>query len=170
MPLSMYAWYSMSALESLGRRQALMSGEIELKRLTRFRELLHSECGSVRVGLRFGQRTGGYTTVRLNYDANFELQCQRCLEPMAERVTRAAAFVFVAGDRIPAGVPRDHEPIELGGDRVRPVEFMEDELIMSLPLIPRHARPEECGALARNLETLANPDGADRTDDLPFGH
>jgi len=151
MSLSLYAWYSLNALESLGLRQARIVGEIELGRLTRFRELLHSEHGSVRVGFRFGQQTAGYTTVRLEYDASFELQCQRCLESMEERVSRGASFVLVGGDSIPAGVPEDHEPVELSGDRFQPAGFVEDELIMSLPLIPRHARPEQCGALARSL-------------------
>ena len=163
MPLSLYAWYSLNALESLGRRQALIAGEIEFERLTRFCELLHSEHGSVRVGFRFDQQAAGYTTVRLEYDASFELQCQRCLEPMEERVSRGASFVIVGGDSIPAGVPEDHEPVELSGDRFQPVGFVEDELIMSLPLIPRHARLEQCGALARSLEAPENESVADST-------
>ena len=170
MPLSLFAWYSLNALESFGQRQALISGEIEFKRLTRLRGLLRTERGSVRVGFKFGQQAAGYTTVRLEYDASFELQCQRCLEPMEERVARGAAFVLVEGDTVPAGVPEDHEPVELSGDRFQPAGFMEDELIMSLPLIPRHARPEECGALARSLEALDNEGGADSTNAPPAKH
>jgi len=165
MPHSLYSWYSLNALESLGQRQAQISGEIELKRLTRFRGLLQSERGSVRVGLRFGQQTAGYTTVQLEYDASFELKCQRCLEPMEQRIAHRASFVLVGGDTIPAGIPEEHEPIELGSDRFQPAGFLEDELIMSLPLIPRHARPGECGALARSLEALDNQGGADSMND-----
>lgn len=89
--------------------------------------------------------------MRLQYDASFELRCQRCLEPMEERVCRGASFVIVGGDSIPAGIPEDHEPVKLSGDRFQPAGFVEDELIMSLPLIPRHARPEQCGALVNAL-------------------
>ncbi len=98
--------------------------------------------------------------MRLEYDASFILQCQRCLEPMEERVSRRASFVIVGGDSIPAGIPEDHEPVELAGDRFQPAGFVEDELIMSLPLIPRHARLEQCGALVRGLGPPE--DGSDR--------
>ena len=99
--------------------------------------------------------------MRLEYDASFKLQCQRCLEPMEERVSRSVSFALVGGDSIPAGIPEDHEPVELSGDRFQPAGFVEDELIMSLPLIPRHARVEQCGALARSLETPENESVAD---------
>ena len=108
MPLSLYAWYSLNTLELLGQRRVQITGEIEFERLTRFRDLLHSPQGSVRVGFKFGQHAAGDTTVRLEYAASFKLQCQRYLEP--------------AGDRV-----------------ARQISFAEDELIMSLPLIPRHA-------------------------------
>ena len=103
--------------------------------------------------------------MRLEYDASFELQCQRCLEPMEERVSRKASFVIVGGDSIPAGIPEDHEPVELSGDRFQPAGFVEDELIMSLPLIPRHARLEQCGALVRSIEALDDESDTDSTSD-----
>ena len=156
MPRSLYAWYSLNALEILGQREVLLDGEIEIKQLTRFRELLHSDRGSVRVGFKFGQQASGYTTVRLEYDASFELQCQRCLEPMEERVLRRVSFVVVGSESNRLGVPDDCEPIALTGDRFQPAAFMEDELIVSLPLIPRHAQLEQCGALVRNLQALEN--------------
>lgn len=101
--------------------------------------------------------------MRLEYDASFILQCQRCLEPMEERVSRGASFVIVGGDSIPAGIPEDHEPVELAGDRFQPAGFVEDELIMSLPLIPRHARLEQCGALVRSFEPPEDESDKDST-------
>ena len=101
--------------------------------------------------------------MRLEYDANFTLQCQRCLEPMDERVSRGTSFVIVGGDSIPAGIPEEHEPVELSGDRFQPAGFVEDELIMSLPLIPRHARLEQCGALGRSLQAPEDENDTDST-------
>ncbi len=159
MPRSLYAWYRLNALEVLGQREVLLTGEIEVKRLTRFREFLHSDHGSVRVGLKFGQQASGYTTVRLEYDASFKLQCQRCLEPMDERALRRVSFVVVGSESIPAGVPADFEPIALADDRFQPATFVEDELIVSLPLIPRHVRVEQCGVLVRSPRALENESG-----------
>ena len=108
--------------------------------------------------------------MRLEYDASFRLQCQRCLEPMEERVSRGASFVIVGGDSIPVGIPEDHEPVTLSGDRFQPAGFVEDELIVSLPLVPRHARLEQCGALARSLEALVEESDTDSTDTLLAKH
>lgn len=66
-----------------------------------------------------------------------------------------------------AGVPAGYEPIILSGERFQPAEVIEDELIVSLPLIPRHARIEECGGLARKLEALAD-DNETRPTDPPL--
>ena len=82
---------------------------------------------------------------------------------MEERVSRAASFVIVEGDSTPAGIPEDHEPVELSGDRFQPAAFVEDELIMALPLVPRHARLEQCGALVRSIAGLEGERDADST-------
>ena len=94
--------------------------------------------------------------MRLEYDTSFELQCQRCLEPMEERVMRRASFVIVGSESMPAAAPDDFEPIAVTDDRFQPATFVEDELIVSLPLIPRHALLEQCGALVRRLQALGN--------------
>ena len=71
---------------------------------------------------------------------------------MKEQVVRRVSFVVLENESTDAGVPAGYEPIALSGERFQPAEFIEDELIVSLPLIPRHARVEQCGALARRLQ------------------
>ncbi len=159
MPRSLYAWYSLNELEALGQREAQLSGAIDLKRLIRLSELLHSEHGSVRASLEFGQRGTGYTTVHLRYEIDFELECQRCLEPMKENISRDVSFVVVENESM-EGAPAGYEPITLSGGRFQPAEFVEDELIVSLPLIPRHARIEQCGALVQSLDALQDENEA----------
>ena len=153
MPHTLYAWYSPHELEALGQRKDQLNGEIGAARLTRLRESLCSDEGSVRASLKFGQREG-YVTVDLHYEANLELACQRCLEPMKEKESGHVLFVVLEDDSMVAGVPAGYEPVMLSGGRFQPAEVIEDELIVSLPLIPRHERVDECGRLARNPEVL----------------
>ena len=84
MPHTLYAWYSPHELEALGQRKDQLNGEIGATRLTRLRESLNSDEGSVRASLKFGQREG-YVTVDLHYETNLELACQRCLDPMKQK-------------------------------------------------------------------------------------
>ena len=160
MPRSLYAWYSLNELEALGQREARLSGEIGLEQLKRLRELLHSDSGSVRASFRFGQQGVGYITVDLAYEISFELECQRCLEPMKENVSRCVSFVILESESMEAGAPAGYEPVTLSGDRFQPATLIEDELIVSLPLIPRHDRIENCGALAKSLDTLTDESDA----------
>lgn len=152
MPRSLHAWYSLNELDTLSQRAARLDGEIDAARLTRLREWLHSDDGRVRAGLRFGRQGGGYITVELSYETDLELACQRCLEPMRETACGRVALVVLEDESMAAGAPAGYEPIMLYGGRLQPATVIEDELIVSLPLVPRHARIQQCGGLARSLE------------------
>jgi len=73
---------------------------------------------------------------------------------MKEKESGHVLFVVLEDDSMAATAPVGYEPIMLSGGRLQPAELVEDELIVSLPLIPRHALIEECGRLARNPEVL----------------
>ena len=70
---SLHAWYSQRELESLADREGVLSGELQLSRLTRLVGMLHSDAGSVRASLKFGQRRDGWLEVDLTYTVAVEL-------------------------------------------------------------------------------------------------
>ena len=146
---SLHAWYSLRDLEALGQRHATLDGEIELSKLNRLAGLLHDSSGSVKASLRVQQRGEGWLALQLQYDATVQLLCQRCLEPMAEHLAGQVEIAVVEPGG--AAVPEGYEPVELERGRLKPAELIEDELIVALPLVPKHARVEDCGSLARVL-------------------
>jgi uncharacterized protein len=151
MPGSLHAWYSLRELESLADREVTLSGELDVRMLTRLTSLLHSDVGSVSATLLFRQRRDGWLAAVLDYRATVELVCQRCLEPFRHEVAQSVNVVIAASDSLPATVPDGFEPFELAEGRLQPVELVEDELIVAIPLVPKHARVEDCGSLARQL-------------------
>ena len=160
---SLHAWYSLRDLESLAGRDPALSGELGLDKLPRLVSLLHSDAGSVRASLRFRQRGDGWLAVELEYQASVQLVCQRCLEPFRHDMAERVDVVLVDAGSVPAMVPVGYEPFELDEGRLLPTQLIEDELIISLPLVPKHARIEDCGSLARNLLGLkAASEAADR--------
>jgi uncharacterized protein len=48
-------------------------------------------------------------------------------------------------------VPEGYEALVVEQGRLRPIDVVEDELIMALPLVPRHARSDDCGPLGRDV-------------------
>jgi uncharacterized protein len=151
MSRSLYVWYSLNELEALGRRQVQLNGEMDLGKLTRLCELLKSDKGSVRASLRFSQQGMGSTAVDLSYEGNLDLVCQRCLESVTEKISGRVLLVILEDDSMVSSAPAGHEPIVLSGARFQPAETVEDELIVSLPLVARHSQVDECGSLAKRL-------------------
>jgi len=148
---SLRAWYSLRDLTALGGRQAELDGELDLASLPRLAGLLHSTAGSVRASLHFRQRGVGALTATLSFDTTVELLCQRCLEPFAQPIDERLELMLVESGASSASIPEGYEQVELDNGRLLPAGLIEDELIVSIPLVPKHARIEDCGSLARNL-------------------
>jgi uncharacterized protein len=85
------------------------------------------------------------------------LECQRCLQPMSHPLAVERRLRFVADEDQAAELDEESEDDVLALPRRLDVQvLLEDELILALPLVPRHDR---CPApLAPDLGRLAEPD------------
>ncbi len=161
MPGSLHAWYSLYDLEALAEREAILSGEIELRQLTRLRDVLHSDSGSVQARLKFSRQASVFVTAELKFDAAVDLICQRCLEPMQHRVAENVSLVLLDKDSTQGDLDNAREAVVLDNEKLKPASLIEDELIVALPIVPRHERVDECGKIAQALEAFA-PEGEGR--------
>ncbi len=85
---------------------------------------------------------GGAPEIWLHVTAKAELQleCQRCLQPVATALAAERSFRFVADEATAAEIDADSEDDVLVLTRALNLhELVEDELILVLPLVPRHA-------------------------------
>lgn len=70
------------------------------------------------------------------------LQCQRCLAPMAQRLNVDRAIRFVRGEDLAARLDEESDDDVLCLPAALDLHaLVEDELILSLPIVPRHAGP-----------------------------
>jgi uncharacterized protein len=79
--------------------------------------------------------------------------CQRCLEPFELEISERVEFGVVVDEDSVGVIPAGIEPLVLDGDRLMPLQLVEDELIMAVPMIPKHP-PQQCA-----LDTTALPEG-----------
>ncbi len=80
--------------------------------------------------------------VRVQAHALVPLQCQRCLGPMAERLDVDRAIRFVRGEDLAARLDEETDDDVLSLPAALDLHaLVEDELILALPLVPRHAGP-----------------------------
>jgi uncharacterized protein len=152
MPGSMFAWYTLYDLEALAEREADLSGGIELRQLTRLREILHSDRGSIEASLKFHRHSIGSVTVDLTFETVLELVCQRCMEPLVQNISEQVSLTLVEEESMDSEYAKEHEAVVLTGGKLNPAALVEDELIVSLPIIPRHVDINECGTIAQSLK------------------
>ena len=115
--------------------------------------------------LSFLEAAQGVPGCDLEVEATLALRCQRCLKAVAVPVRSAGRLGFVAGDADAARVPDDVEAVTCDPRAVDLRALVEDELLLSLPLVPRH-EDEDCGP----REAKRGPDESEdsRTATRPF--
>lgn len=90
--------------------------------------------------------TGGQAEVWLHLQAEISLAlcCQRCLGPVTDTVHLDRPLRFVADERQAAELDAEMEDDVLALERELDLqELVEDELLLALPLVPRH---DQCPA------------------------
>lgn len=125
---------------------ATLEGELDQAALPRLQEgLLATDLAPAPVRWRAtGEQRpvaggGPETWLVLRADTQVTLACQRCLQPMAETLEIDRRFRFVEGEDEAARLDEELEDDVLAASRAFDLlELLEDELILALPLVPRH--------------------------------
>lgn len=102
----------------------------------------------------------------LQLQAGVVLECQRCLRPVRRTVESESLLAFVAQED--ALLPADHEPVVGDPRRVDLAALIEEELLLAVPLIARHAPGEECGLPAPAGSRVSQPAPAAQEMRRPF--
>ena len=142
MSAALHSWYSLPDLRFLAERGAVLQGQLPLARLGRLRGLLHSSEGYAEARISFRLHNGDILVMALECGATLELVCQRCLEPMRHVVRERLDFAVADDETSLVGLPGAMDLIALEGDRLQPATLIEDELIVALPLVPKHGDDE----------------------------
>jgi uncharacterized protein len=80
------------------------------------------------------------TWLHLRANARLRLECQRCLAPVETALEVDRALRFVSGESQAAALDAESEDDVLALSRSLDLhELVEDELLLALPLVPRHA-------------------------------
>ena len=127
----------------LVEQRASLIGEIVLKQFERLNELADASAGSARVEMDFGRDEEGIPIVSGRLQAAVEMQCQRCLEPVAIAVDVELKLGIVASDRAAAQLPRYYDPLLVEEFGLDLWDLVEEEIILNLPIVASHD-PDLC--------------------------
>lgn len=131
-------------LRKLAAAGATIAGHIDLAELPRLRDVLADTEGRVELDLRIGVDDEGYRSIEGSVRSAPHLQCQRCLGTVSLPVDARMCLAMVwREDEIPS-LPSRFDGIVVGTEPLDLFELIEEELLLALPLVPRHA-DGECG-------------------------
>jgi uncharacterized protein len=104
----------------------------------RLMEILEGVPQDVDIELRFfTEPETGFPAFQLRYRCDLGLICQRTLEPYLEPVDQTLTAVLIPSEGAAQIVPEGYEPWLLERHKLDPWRLIEDELMLSVPLVPR---------------------------------
>jgi len=155
-------------VEVFAKEGAELAGEWPLATLDRLADAAHADArpgpaDNARWSARGESRPvrGGMpqTWLHLSADAELSLVCQRCLGPLPTRLATQRAFLFAPDEATAAELDADSEDDVLAMTRSLDLRaLVEDELLLALPLVPRHDDCPEPLPLVDDDEEAAEPE------------
>lgn len=134
------------------------AGETDFPRLT---QALSVQGGSaawpVRFDLLFRRDPEARPMVLGAVVLRVRLVCQRCLGDLQMSLDGPLALALVRTEGEGAVLPDHLDPILVGPEGIRPLDLVEDELLLALPQIPVHDRGE-CGPPIAVTRQLSSPE------------
>lgn len=138
----------------MAETRRLLQGYVPISEMKRLCESLVDNGGNVEVSLEFGIDAEGIRYMQGHIRAALKLECQRCLEPMRFAVDNEFALGMVRNATEAEALPSHYEPLQLDGKPLFLRDVLEDELLLNLPIVPRHAEGE-CGVSMNDTEAPA---------------
>lgn len=131
-------------MPALCRHGAELDGQLPLARMERLSQALAAATDGTAgwsAQASLVPVTGGDPEMWLALQARAEvpLQCQRCLQPLTESLAVDRRFRFVRSEEEAAELDEESEDDVLAlPPRLDLLALLEDELILALPIVPRH--------------------------------
>jgi uncharacterized protein len=71
--------------------------------------------------------------------AGIKLQCQRCMQAVEVVIDTDFLLALIASEDDISRLPAEYEPLIANGDKLVLADLFEDELLLNLPIVARHA-------------------------------
>jgi uncharacterized protein len=122
---------------SAEKKEAL-EGTLPLESLDLPAEVLGSPIGEIHYKLGFGKDGENYVFIQGEIETALTLECQRCLKPIEHKVKSEFCLSPVKNSSEAEALPERYDPVLAEGEKLTLLQIVEEELILSLPLVPLH--------------------------------
>jgi uncharacterized protein len=138
-----------------------LQGVLSTKKMLRLPASSTDVDPTINVSLKFGVDEERIHFVQGHIETALILQCQRCMELFSFPLECDFAAGFVSSERQADKLPERYDPIIVKDNELFLTDMVEEELLVSLPIVPMHSR-QDCKAV---LTTACLSD--DLVDEIP---
>lgn len=117
-----------------------LQATIEVRTLERLRDYLYDDTGVVKYDLRGALDREGKPVLDISVTGILQLRCQRCLEQMQWQIDIAKQLLLVEDAATLTDPAEEDETVDslLAGQVGHVDDLVEEEILLSLPISPRH--------------------------------
>lgn len=131
-----------------------ISGYIAGEDLSRVGEAVESARQDFAVKMRLGYNDSRKMVVDIKVTGVLNMECQRCLDPVEINIATDSTLLVVAHDEEAKAAIKESEPLVIDDDQLDVYGLIEDEILLSLPIIPMHQSEKASIADATNMDSM----------------
>lgn len=124
----------------LAENAAQLHGYLPIRDMAMLIKSLSDDAGKAEVDLAFGIDEQGVKYVQGHVEAAVNLQCQRCLEPFHYEIITDFLSGLITNEAAAKQLPERFDPCLFKDNELNIKDLIEEELILSLPIVPMHDR------------------------------
>jgi uncharacterized protein len=119
-------------------RDVIVSGSLAVEKLDRLAPILASGTARIDARFDFSRDEENRSVIVLSVSAQVEVICQRCLKPMPIEIIGENRLGIVGDDEQARQLPAQLEPLVVAGESCDLWTVVEDELMLSMPIVSYH--------------------------------
>jgi uncharacterized protein len=123
----------------LADREIEISGTIAVKDMTELSSMLMKTDIEALADLKFSRDELRIRTIFGSVKATVPVQCQRCLEPVDVELVAQLNLAISYSEEKAQTLPKYYDPLIVEGDDLELLPLIEQELILSLPIVSYHS-------------------------------
>ena len=123
----------------MAAEQGEIDGELSQSALPRLAAIVEYPQGMVKLRLQATQDSASRIILHGELSTNVVLRCQRCLQPMTVALQSEFTLAAVRSEHALEQLPKELDALVLEHDDIALEQFVEDELLLVLPVFPKHA-------------------------------
>ncbi|GAA4652409.1 DUF177 domain-containing protein [Kistimonas scapharcae] len=144
-----------------------LAGRIAVRELDRLADMLAGEDAEVALSLAFSLDENRRPRIAGELEAELPMLCQRCLDVVNVKIRTGLNLAVVWSEEQAKALPKDVDPLILEDDTTDLRQLVEDELLLSVPLVAYHENAQCHAGQVFSTDPDYSEDVAEETQDKP---